>query len=120
MRREDLTDFVTCYNPENRHERQATWSEATPEGRWRRYSREELLARDKASLDVFWLRDDAMADLDDLPEPDVLAEEIVENLQAALASFEAVAVEARPSGGACADTTPFADQSPFAKQGSLD
>lgn len=51
----------------------------------------ELIARDKASLDVFWLRDEGMADLDDLPEPDVLAEEIVEHLQAALASFEAVA-----------------------------
>ena len=98
MRREDLADFVSCYNPQNRHERRATWSEEPSEGRWRRYDREELLARDKASLDVFWLRDKAMADLDDLPEPDVLAEEIVEHLQAALASFEAVAAGTQPGG----------------------
>ena len=100
MRREDLAEFVTCYNPQNRHERTATWSGETPDGRWRRYTREELLARDKVSLDIFWLRDKAMMDLDDLPEPDVLAEEIVEHLQAALASFEAAAAGARPARGA--------------------
>ena len=94
MLSKDLEDFVVCYNPENRHEREASWSEETPDGRWRRFTREELLARDKASLDVFWLKDKAMADLDDLPEPDVLAEEIVEHLQAALASFEAAAAGA--------------------------
>lgn len=48
----DLADFVRLYNPANRHDRVATWSAATPEGRWRAYSREELLARDKASLDL--------------------------------------------------------------------
>lgn len=88
---EHLNDFVACYNPKNRHERTATWSEATPDGRWRAYTREELLARDKASLDVFWLKDEAMTDLENLPEPDVLAEEIVEHLRAAVASFETAA-----------------------------
>ena len=63
MRFEHLEDFVTRYNPRNRHERTATWSEETPGGRWRPYTREELLARDKASLDVFWLKDEAMTDL---------------------------------------------------------
>ena len=90
MRYEDLSEFVACYNPENRHERTATWSEANPEGRWRSFSREELLARDKASLDLFWLKDHAMTDLENLPEPDELAEEIIENLRAALDSFERV------------------------------
>ena len=52
-----LEDFVVCYKPENRHVREQTWSEETPDGRWRAYSREELLLRDKASLDVFWLKD---------------------------------------------------------------
>ena len=92
MRPEHLEDFVACYNAANRHERRETWSEETPDGRWRRYRREELLARDKASLDLFWLKDDAMGDLNDLPEPDVLAEEIIEHLQAALTSFEAARV----------------------------
>jgi type I restriction enzyme M protein len=81
---------VSCYNPRNRHERSPTWSEETPDGRWRAFDREELLARDKASLDLFWLRDASMTDLENLPEPEVLAEEIMENLRSALASFEAV------------------------------
>lgn len=88
MLRSHLDEFVTCYNPTNRDEREATWSEDTPGGRWRAYERDELLARDKASLDVFWLKDDAMADLENLPEPEVLAEEIIENLRAAVSSFE--------------------------------
>ena len=85
-----LEDFVACYHSENRHERQATWTPETPDGRWRAYSREELEQRDKASLDVFWLRDASTTDLENLPEPDVLAEEIMENLRAALGSFESV------------------------------
>ena len=48
-----------------------------PEGRWRKYSREEILARDKTSLDLFWLKDKSLGDLDNLPEPDELAEDIV-------------------------------------------
>jgi type I restriction enzyme M protein len=85
-----LKDFVSCYRPGNRHERSPTWSDDTPEGRWRAFDRDELLVRDKASLDVFWLRDASMTDLKNLPEPEVLAEEIMENLRSALASFEAI------------------------------
>ncbi len=88
-----LEDFIACYQPENRFVREETWCEDNSDGRWRAYSREELLARDKASLDVFWLRDSSMTDLENLPEPDVLAEEIAENLRAALSSFEAVVEE---------------------------
>ncbi|KAA6186379.1 type I restriction endonuclease subunit M [Thiohalocapsa marina] len=76
--------------PENRHERQPTLGEDTPDGRWRAYAREDLLQRDKASLDLFWLRDASMTDLDSLPAPEVLVEEILDNLRSALASFEAV------------------------------
>ena len=91
LRIEDLADFIKCYNPANRHERLETYNEETnPEGRFRKYSREELLARDKASLDVFWLKDKSLTDLDNLPEPDILAEEIIENLEAGLNSFRAV------------------------------
>ncbi len=61
-----------------------------PEGRWRKYSYEELVARDKTSLDVFWLKDKSLTDLDNLPEPDELAEEIIENLEAGLNSFREV------------------------------
>ena len=87
---EHLQDFVACYNPGNRHGRRPTWSKENPNGRWRAYGRDELLSRDKASLDLFWLRDASMTDLNNLPEPDVLAEEIMENLRSALGHFGAV------------------------------
>lgn len=97
LARRDLDEFVACYNPHNRHERTATWSEETPEGRWRSYTYDELVARDKASLDLFWLRDEALEDSANLPEPDVIAAEIVENLRAALQEFEEIAAELEPS-----------------------
>lgn len=84
----DLEDFIQCYHPENRYERTETWSEDNPDGRWRKYPVEDILARDKTSLDIFWIKDKTLADLDNLPEPDVLADDIIENLQSALESFE--------------------------------
>ncbi len=96
MRHEDLSDFIDCYNPLNRHQRKATWHEAdSPQGRWRSYSIEEIKARDKTSLDIFWLKDKSLTDLDNLPEPDVLAEEIIENLEAGLGSFRDVLARLR-------------------------
>ena len=91
LRFEDLADFIKCYNPENRHKRKATWTEKrNPEGRWRKFTYKEITARDKTSLDIFWLKDKSLADLDNLPEPDELAEEIIENLEAGLQSFREV------------------------------
>ncbi len=87
---EHLQEFIKCYNPGNRHKRKETWNEASPEGRWRKYSYGEIIARDKTSLDITWLKDKSLADLDNLPDPDVLAEEIVENLESALDGFRAI------------------------------
>ena len=84
----NLDDFVKCYNPENRYERTETWSEENPDGRFRCYDVQEILERDKTSLDIFWIKDKSLADLDNLPEPDVLASDIIENLQSALESFQ--------------------------------
>ena len=84
----DLQDFISCYNPENRHERKETWSEQNTDGRWRKFSVDEILKRDKTSLDIFWVKDKSLADLDNLPDPDVLADDIIENLQSALESFK--------------------------------
>ena len=84
----DLEDFIRCYHPENRHERAETWSPENPDGRWRRFSAEEILKRDKTSLDIFWIKDKSLADLDNLPDPDELASDIIENLQNALESFQ--------------------------------
>ena len=91
--RADLDEFVTCYNPGNRHERAATWSEEEPDGRWRAFSYDELMARDKVNLDIFWLRDESLEDTADLPDPDLLAAEIVEDLQAALEQFREITEE---------------------------
>lgn len=91
LRRQDLQDFIDGYKPQNRHERTETWSEDNPEGRWRKFTYEELIARDKTSLDIFWLRDKSLTDLDSLDDPDVLAQEIVDNLAAGLESFRAIA-----------------------------
>jgi type I restriction enzyme M protein len=91
LRLDDLQDFIDCYNPENRFNRKATWTEKrNPEGRWRKYTHKEILARDKTSLDIFWLRDKSIADLDNLPDPEILAEEIIENMEAGLNSFKDV------------------------------
>ena len=84
----DLEDFIHCFNPENRHQRSETWSEENPDGRWRKFTVQEILDRDKASLDIFWIKDKSLADLDSLPAPDVLAMDIIENLQSALDGFQ--------------------------------
>ncbi len=86
----DLEEFVKLYNPGNIYKREETWSEKNPEGRWRKYSYEEILERDKTSLDIFWLKDDSLTDLENLPDPDMLASEIIENLEAGLESFKEI------------------------------
>ena len=91
LKREDLDEFVKLYNPANRNKRKATWSAENPEGCWRCYDYEELIARDKASLDIFWLRDETLADSDNLPPPEVIAQEIVDDLEAALEQFRLIA-----------------------------
>ncbi len=98
LKREDLDEFVRLYNPANRFERTPTWasepdsaSGCGPEGRWRGYEVAELMARDKAGLDIFWLRDETLADSDNLPPPDVIAQEIVDDLEAALEQFRLIA-----------------------------
>ncbi len=87
---EDLKDFVECYNPSNRLNRKETWSEDNPEGRWRKFTYEEIVARDKTNLDIFWLRDKSLSDLDNLPDPDLLASEIIENIESGLEGFKEI------------------------------
>ena len=99
LQRADLDDFVECYKAGRRHERENIWSEEDPKGRWRSFSYEELLKRDKLNLDIFWLRDESLEDSENLPEPEVLAAEIVEDLHIALEAFQAIAQELESSGG---------------------
>jgi type I restriction enzyme M protein len=89
MTRADLDDFVACYRPDDRHNRKQTWSEKkSPEGRWRSFTFEEIAARDKCSLDLFWLRDESLEDSASLPEPHILAQEIADDLRSALGQIE--------------------------------
>lgn len=88
LARADLDEFVACYRPGDRHRRTATWTPETPEGRWRAYTYDEILARDKVSMDLFWLRDESLEDSANLPDPHVLAQEIADDLRAALEQVE--------------------------------
>ena len=94
LKLEDLKEFIECYNPSNRHKRKETFNaEKNPEGRWRKYSYDEIINRDKTSLDISWIKDKSLADLENLPDPDILAVEIVKNLEAGLESFKAIVSE---------------------------
>lgn len=90
LERSDLDEFVACYIPKNRHERTPTWSEKNPDGRWRPYDYEDLINRDKASLDIFWLKDESFEESENLPAPEILAKDIMENLESALDQFGSI------------------------------
>ena len=97
LRRSDLEEFVERFRPENRHERKPSWTpKRNPDGRWRAFDYDELIKRDKVNLDIFWLRDESLEDSDNLPPPDEIAAEIVEDLQAALDQFAEIATDLRP------------------------
>jgi type I restriction enzyme M protein len=83
MEFEDLQDFIECYNPENRHGRKEA-------ERFRKFTYNEIVLRDKTSLDIFWLKDNSLTDLDNLPDPDVLVEDIIENLESSLESLREI------------------------------
>src|SRR5881296_3384558 len=86
LKRSDLDDFVACYNPTNRHERKES-------ERFKSFTYEELLKRDKLNLDIFWLKDESLEDSANLPDPDIIAAEIVEYLEAALSQFATIAAD---------------------------
>jgi type I restriction enzyme M protein len=83
MEFEDLKDFIECYHPENRRGRKET-------ERFRKFTYDEIVLRDKTSLDIFWLKDNSLTDLDNLPDPDVLVEDIIENLESSLESLREI------------------------------
>lgn len=83
LRYDDLQDFIKCYHPENRRDRKEA-------ERFKAFSYDELMQRDKASLDIFWLKDESLEDSENLPPPDLLAKEIAENLESALEQFSGI------------------------------
>ncbi len=95
--RGDFDEFVELYKPGNLKARVATWAEvqneetgAGPNGRWREYRYDEIIARDKTNLDITWLKDQSLEDIENLQPPAVIASEIVELLTAALEEFKSV------------------------------
>jgi type I restriction enzyme M protein len=93
IRRADFDEFVKCYKPGAIHRRKPTWRAETPEERWRCYKYDDLLKRDKLSLDLFWLKDESLEDGEGLPDPNVLATEIADDLQTALEQFQSIAAD---------------------------
>ncbi len=85
-----MEELVECFKPGKIHKRKATWSEENSEGRWRGFDYDELVKRDKLNLDIFWLKDKSLEESEDLPEPEVLAQEIADDLRSALGQIEDV------------------------------
>jgi type I restriction enzyme M protein len=87
IRKEDFSEFIDCFKPGSLQKRKPTWTESNPEGRWRSFEYDDLLKRDKLSLDLFWLKDESLDDGESLPEPHIIAAEIADDLQAAMEQF---------------------------------
>ncbi len=83
LKYEDLQDFITCYNASNKLERKES-------ERFHGFTFDKLMERDKVNLDIFWLRDESLEDSDNLPDPDIIALEIAENLEDALEQFSGI------------------------------
>ena len=74
MTKADLEDFIKCYNADNRHQREET-------EKLKKFTYDEIIKRDNTNLDIFWLKDESVEDSANLPEPKVLIEDILENLE---------------------------------------
>ena len=107
LKRADLDEFVECFDRTKRQKRKRTWTEKrNPEGRWRAFDYEELMKRDKVNLDIFWLKDKSLEDSDDLPEPDLVGQEIADDSRTALDRFTAIepALKKRGRAGGASGT----------------
>jgi len=93
LKRADLDDFVACYRAKSRHDRKET-------ERFRGFAYEDLLKRDKVNLDIFWLKDESLEESANLPAPEIIAQDITDDLQAALEQFATIAddLKAWPAG----------------------
>lgn len=85
-----LSEFIASYKVGNEEEREESWSTNVPNGRWRKYSYQEIIERDKTNLDIFWLKDNNLIDLENLPDPEVLIDDIIENIESTLSNFRAI------------------------------
>ena len=90
IQRSDLDEFVKCFKPGEVGRRRGTWSSKKQSGRWRSFDYDNLTQQNECNLDITWLREEVDGGQEML-DPATLASEIVYDLQAALAQFEAIA-----------------------------
>lgn len=89
LRESDLQDFVDCYRPDDRHHRQETYhAESNPDGRWRKFTYDEVLGRDKTSLDITWIKQGEESEDLSLPELISIIKEKSNNITEAVAELE--------------------------------
>ena len=86
----DLKDFIKVYNSKNIQNRKETYSSKNPQGRWRCYTYKEILKRDKTSLDIFWIKDKSLDNLENIPKPKIILKDIVRNLETALKDLKSI------------------------------
>jgi type I restriction enzyme M protein len=91
LKRSDLDDFVACYNHERPHDRKES-------ERFKAFTYDDLIKRDKVNLDIFWLKDEALEESANLPAPEIIAQEITDDLEAALEQFATIAEDLRVGG----------------------
>jgi type I restriction enzyme M protein len=91
LKRDNLDDFVACYHAENRHQREES-------ERFKCFTYDDLVKRDKVNLDIFWLKDESLEESANLPAPDVIAADIMEDLEAALEQFREIATDLGTTG----------------------
>lgn len=82
---EHLQDFVKCCCTDD-------ISKRIESERFKKFTYDEIIIRDKTNLDITWLKDESLDDLENLPKPDVLAAEIIENIESALESFKSLSI----------------------------
>ena len=103
LKRSNLDDFVACYfgcsgasakrediGSQSRH---YTRHKRKQSERFKSFTYDELLKRDKVSLDIFWRKDEALEDPANLPSLEVIAEDITDDLETALENFGAIAYD---------------------------
>lgn len=94
LERHHLDDFVKCYNPDNINNRTETYdAESNPSGRWRKYSVEELIARDKTSLDITWIKQGGEEEEHTLEELMATIKEQSQNISKAVSELEKLLVD---------------------------
>jgi type I restriction enzyme M protein len=91
----NFDEFIECYKAEDRSKR----CESKNIARWKSFTYDEIIARDKTNLDIFWLKDESLEDTENLPAPEIFAQEIVEQLEAALEEFRSVEDILNVNGG---------------------